>query len=170
MSTGLIVPNDTGISVINPDSGEVHRLEDCPSPVIARVLGFVQRAIDSNLEALYEAKRALGGELVERMDRQGEWTVSARGVKVSAPSPTAGTVSWDAEMLDSILEDLVNAGTLDAEARLRAVKREYTLTVDKRGVAALQKIPAVAEAINVARSSNPPGYRKASVRIDPREF
>lgn len=170
MSTGLVIPNDTGVSVIDPDTGEVTPLEDTPTLVIARVLGLIQHTLESTQNAMYEAKRELGREIIARMDRAGEWTVTARGVKIVAPSPEAGTVSWDAEALDEILEALVAEGVLDQEARLRVVKREWTLTVDKRAVNALLKIPAVKSRIGSARRSEPAAQRKASVRIDPRNL
>lgn len=170
MSTDLIRSNADGTSIVNPDSGEVLALADAPSTVIARVLGFTQLAIDQQLEYLYDVKRALGGELVERMDKAGEWTISAKGVKVTAPSPSAGSVDWDAEQLDEILERLVEEGVLDRDARLRTVERVTTLKVNKRAVTALQKIPAVRDAIAPAYRSNPPATRKASVRVSPRDL
>lgn len=155
--------------VLDTDTGEVYpTIQETPTLVLARILGKVQHEIDLTLEVLYDAKRALGGELIDRMDKQGEWTVSAPGVKIVAPSPSAGTEDWDAELLDEILDALIEEGVLDRDAKLRAVTQRSVLHVDKRGVNALLKIPAVAERIAPARRYTPQGVRKASVRVDPR--
>lgn len=162
----LITPQ----GVMNPDTGELVALADLPTPALARVLGLVQHSIDQHLNALYEAKRLLGGEMIERMDRQGEWTVHAPGVEVRAPSPSAGTVEWDAEKLERLLDELVEEGVIDRAGKQRAIQQEIVLKVDKRGVNALMKIPAVAERIHDARYVTPTGARKASVRVDPRNL
>lgn len=163
---GLITPD----GITNPDTGEVLPLDQIPTNALARVLGLVQHSIDRNLDALYDAKRVLGGEMIERMDRTGEWTVNAQGVKIIAPSPTAGTTDWDAEKLEAILDELVEEGVLNREGKLRAVTQEVVLKVDKRGVNALLKIPVVAERIEAARMFTPQSARKASVRVDPRQL
>lgn len=166
---GLVVSNELEPpSIVNPDTGEVIALTEAQPVVIARVLGLLQAEFDATLQVLTDARRMLGAELIERMDRAGEWTVTAPGVKITAPSPTAGTVDWDAERLEQILDELVYEGVLDQAAKLRAVTQRVVLHVDKRGVAALQKIPAVRDAIEPARLVVPQPYRKASVKVDPR--
>lgn len=152
--------------VINPVTGEVLALSEAPAPVIAHVLGHVQAAIDEQLAQLYDAKRVLGAELIERMDKAGEWTVTAPGVKVIAPSPVAGTQAWDAERLDAILDELVAEGLIDQTLKLRAVEQQVSLKVNLRGVAALSKIPAVAARIAEASLEVAPPVRKASVRVN----
>lgn len=165
-------PNDLVAQpvITDPDTGEMHYLPDTPAALLARVLGMVQLEIDRNLEFLYEAKRTLGGEAMRRMDRSGDWTMSAPGVKLQAPSPGAGTVDWDAEELDRILDELVAEDVISREAKLRAVEPQVTLKVIKRGVAALLKIPAVRDRIMAARRTVPAPSRKVSVRINPREL
>lgn len=170
MSSDLVTMGEDGAYVVNPDTGDRLKVTHAPTQVIARALGFVQAAIDQNLNALYDAKRVLGGEMIERMDRQGEWTVHAPGVEVRAPSPSAGTVEWDAEKLERLLDELVEEGILDRAGKQRAIQQEIVLKVDKRGVNALMKIPAVAERIHDARYVTPTGVRKASVRVDPRNL
>jgi hypothetical protein len=164
-------PNDVVAQPVltDPDTGEMHYLADAPTALLARVLGLVQAEIDRNLEYLYEAKRTLGREAIERMDKQGNWTMKYPGVKIVAPSPTAGTEEWDAEELDRILDELVAEGVLEREAKLRAVTPHMSLRVDKRGLTQLLKIPVVRERIAPARRwATPP--RKASVRVNPREL
>ena len=137
----------------------------CPTRT---VLGIVQHNIEEHLRTLYTAKRILGEELIRRMDRSGEWTIHAQGVQVVAPSPDAGRVDWDAEKLDRILDELISEGIIDRSAKQRAIKQEVTLKVDKRGVAALCKIPAARDAISEARIQREPQERRASVRVDAR--
>jgi hypothetical protein len=156
--------------VLDTETGEVYpTIQDAPTQVLARILGRVQLEIDQNLEALYEAKRVLGGEVMQRMDRSGEWTLRAPGVKLVAPSPAQGTLEWDAEMLDEILDELVAEGVIDQAAKLRAVEPKVELKVNKRGVTALCKIPLVRDRIAPARRTVTP-QRKVSVRVNPREL
>lgn len=156
--------------IINPDTGELTSLEEIPTPALARVLGFVQHSIDLHLRGLYEAKRVLGAEIIDRMDRGGEWTIRAPGVEVRAPSPEAGTTQWDVLKLERILDELVEEGLLDRSAKARAVSQEIALKVQSRGVNALLKIPVVAERIAAARNYEAARERKASVRVDPRNL
>jgi hypothetical protein len=165
-STGLVRRDGT---VVDVATGEIYAVADAPTEVLIRVLGYVQLAIDSNLNELYEMKRSLGGEVMQRMDRAGEWTLRAPGVKLVVPSPTQGTVEWDADLLDEILDELVAEGVIDQSAKLRAVKQTIVLQVNKRGVTALQKIPLVRERIQGARRNVTP-QRKVSVRVNPREL
>jgi hypothetical protein len=163
----------TAEGVVDPATGELCALADLPDAALVRVLGLIQFHIDGHLSALFEAKRYLGGEAVERMDRGGKWTMHAEGVEVRAPSPTAGTVEWDAVLLERILDELIEQGVLDRAAKGRAVRQEIVLKVDKRGVDALLKIGGeVAARINAARSIKPPmdGARKVQVRVDPRQL
>lgn len=163
-------PEDGVVRVVNPDTGEVLALADAESPVIALVLGHIEQRIGDQLDAMRDIKRVLGGELIERMDKKGEWTITARGVKVVAPSPVAGTDAWDAELLDSILDDLVREGVIDQEAKLRAVEQRVTLATNMRGISALCKIPAVRERIAPAHRTLEQGPRKVSVRTNPSEL
>lgn len=156
--------------IINPDTGEITALADLETPALARVLGFVQHAIEQNNAALYQAKRVLGGEMIERMDRSAKWTVEAPGVKIVAPSPNAGTIDWNAEKLDEILSQLVEENIIDRAAKLRAVWPDTVYKTDKRAITALLKIPGVEQRIADARIITPNTDRKASIRVDPRHL
>jgi hypothetical protein len=155
--------------VLDTDTGEVFpTVKDAPTRVLVRTLGKIQASIDQNLAHLYEAKRALGGELIERMDRQAHWTAREPGVEIKAPSPSAGTVSWNGEKLEEILGILVEEGVIDREAKLRAVWPEVVYKTDARAITALGKLAGVEERIAPARIFTPSTDRKASVRVDPR--
>jgi hypothetical protein len=157
--------------VLDTTTGEVYpSIADAPTPVLTRILGLVKLEADRQADAFRLAHAAIGSELLGRMDQGGEWTLSAPGVKVTAPSPTAGTESWDAEELDRILDTLVEEGTISRDAKLRAVEQVVSLKVIAAGVKALRKIPAVRDAIEPARRENPPPDRRVRVAVDPRSL
>lgn len=155
--------------VLDTDTGEVFpTVQGAPTRTLVRTLGKIQHEIDQRLAMLYEAKRALGNELIERMDRQASWTMREPGVEVKAPSPAAGTVTWAGEKLEEILGVLVEEGVIDREAKVRAVWPEVVYKTDARAITALGKVPGVEERIAPARIFTPSESRKASVRVDPR--
>lgn len=170
MATNLVRYSDGVSTIVNPDTGEVLALADAPSPVIASVLGRVDLAISDELDRLRDIKRLLGDELIRRFDAEGEWTQRAPGVRVSAPSPSAGSVTWDAELLRSILDDLVKENKITREAALRACKVKVEHVPVAAGLKALEKIPGLSARLDPARRVNPPPERKVSVKIDPREM
>lgn len=159
-----LVRNDG--TIVNPDTGEVLALADAPTILITTVLGRTKLAIFDALERLREVERVLGEEAIRRMDEEGEWTARAPGVKVSAPSPSAGTVHWDAELLRTILDDLVAEKKITKAAALRACKIETKYVPVVAGIAKLEKIPGISERLAVARSVTPPPARKVSVKVD----
>lgn len=161
---------NSGVEVIDPDSGEVFDLDTAPTPVLAAVIGRYDLAIRDALDELRAIKRTLGDELIERMDRQGEWTVGARGVKVSAPSPAAGVISYDAEKLDEVLDELVAKGVIDASAKLRAVTQKVTLETHASGINALLKIPGAAKYVENCRVEQVPPARKVTVKVNAGEM
>lgn len=148
--------------VVDPDTGEIVLLANAKPVVLAAVLAVIAEQMDD----LTAAKAIVGREAISRMDRGGEWTISARGVKVSAPSPSAATVSWDAELLDSILADLVKEELIDQDARLRACSTRIETVTHAAGITKLMKIPAVADRIVLARTTHEPPARRVSVKRD----
>lgn len=156
--------------IVNPETGELVPLPAVATPRLARMLGLVQHNIDAYLDALYQAKRMLGDEMIKRMDKSASWTVHEPGVEVTAPSPKAGSVDWNAEKLDGILSELVEENVIDREARLRAVWPDTVYKTDKRAISALLKIPGVAERVESARITSPASSRKVKVTVDPRHL
>lgn len=115
---------------------------------------------------LNEAKGMLSDELVSRLDKRGKWTLEVEGLKVTAPSPDAGTVSYDPVKLHFALRDLHLTGVIDSEAREATeewVKPEPYYKVKLAGVKALLKLPAAREAIEACRVETTPAPRKAKV-------
>lgn len=159
------------VNLTDPDTGEVVALQDAGRELITRVLGRTELAIQDHLDYLRSAKRTLGAELIKRMDANTEWTTHSRGVKVSAPSPTAGTVSWDAEMLDAILDQLVEEGVVNAEAKIKAVSQRAGLETHDDGIKRLLKVPAVADRIAPAKRISAAPNRSVTVKVtDPGEL
>lgn len=166
----LIHLDMTEVQIVNPTTGESKPITATEPEVLALVLGMIQASIDDHLRALYEAKRVLGDEAIRRMDRSAKWTVKARGVEVSAPSPNAGATDWNAEKLDEILGVLVAEGVIDRSAKIAAVWPDTVYKTDKRAIAALLKIPGVAERVAPAKIDNPPSDRKVKVSVDRRHI
>jgi len=155
--------------VLDTDTGEVFpSIGEAPSLTLLRILGRVELETQRALDQLHSARAAIGAELTERMDKAGEWTIRAPGVQVTVPSPAAGTEGWDAELLDQILDGLIADGVITKDAKLRAVEQQVTLKVNKNGVKALQKIPAVRDAISRARLEQAAPARRVKVQVDPR--
>lgn len=170
MTMGLVVvdkPNtpEQAISLTDPDTGEVVALAEADRELCARVLGRTELAIQDQLDMLRVIKLKVGERMLELMDQNSSWTADSRGVKVRAPSPTAGTVTWDAELLETILDRLVEREVITREAKLKAVEQKVTTVVHQNGVKALQKIPAVAKAIKRAQRKVDPPRRTVSVKI-----
>lgn len=155
-------PGTENVSLVDPDSGEVVALADAPDTLIAAVL----RQLKLAAEDLRDAQRGLGAVLIERMDAQASWTVGARGVKVSAPSPAAGAVTWDAELLHEILDGLVNESTLTRDAALRACSTRIEFVTHVSGIKAIEKVPGVAEKIARARREAEPKPRTITVKLE----
>ena len=166
MSTALELITDNGIT--DPETGEVVPLDKATSVVIAKVLGEIQHEIEQRLFLLGNVKRVLGAALIERMDKGGEWTVTAPGVKISAPSPAAGRVSWDAEVLEAILDKAISDGLIDADAKRRAVKQTFSLVPVAKGIANLQKIPEMAARMESAKTVHEAGPRSVTIKPTPR--
>lgn len=162
----LVKQASDGIAIVDPDSGEMFALTDAPATTIAAVLGRTKLAVGDMLDHLRSVERALGDEMISRMDAEGEWTQRSRGVRVSAPSPTAGTVTWDAELLRTILDDLVTEKKITRAAALRACKVETKHVAVIAGITKLQKLPDIAARLEPARSVGDAPARKVTVKVD----
>lgn len=166
-ATSLVIreKGSTDVSLVNPDTGEVVPLADAPMPLIAAVMGDIQVRIDE----LQELKRGLGRVMVERMDKNASWTARARGVKVTAPSPVAGAVTWDAELLYEILDALVAEDVITREAALKACQQRVEHVALAPGIKALCKNPVVKTRLQPALREAPAKPRNARVEVVPGE-
>lgn len=155
-------PGTENVSLVDPDSGEVVSLADAPDTLIAAVL----RQLKIAQEDLRDAQRGLGAVLIDRMDREGAWTVGARGVKVSAPSPAAGAIHWDAELLHEILDGLVADNVITRDAALRACSTKLEYVTHAAGLNALAKISGVGDKIARAKRQAEPKPRTITIRLE----
>lgn len=117
--------------VLHPATGEVIDLATATTEDLAA--GVAQ--VDKLRRELTDFESALGGELLARLDRGAKWTLRAGDPKgevqweVKAPSPTAGTVSYDPRVLERELASLIEAGVVSEEAAGAAVARTLTVVV-----------------------------------------
>lgn len=130
MSTELSTP----LTLVNPATGEALTL-DSPTEDLGRFLADMREH-----ESLWrEAKNVVQGEIRNRMDQQKKWTLHVPGLKLTAPSPAAGTPEeWDGAALRSELLELADEGTLSIEAVDAAVEVIVTYKVHKAGINALR--------------------------------
>lgn len=99
-----------------------------------------------------DAETVLREELVRRLDRSGQWTRRYRHgdveYEVKAPSPDAGTTSYNAALLEEKLRQHVAAEEIDADAADGALER--TVTVTFRVPITADSLDAVADAVKGA--------------------
>lgn len=132
--------------VTNPATGELVTL-DAATDVLAGELEGVKE-LEANLRSY---KRAIGDELLTRMDTEARWSWRGAGLKLQAPSPNV--VDYDGEVLWRELEPLVRDGVIGEHAFAAAVERDYAYKAKKAGITALAKLPStrIQAAINAAR-------------------
>jgi hypothetical protein len=117
------------VVVASPLTGEVVQLDTASDALIATL------RVESETLALRlkQLDAAIQNEMRSRMDRAAEWTrhVVADGqrYKFTAPSPSAGAVEYDPDSLEIVLADLVESGTIDAEAAAKALQRTVTVVL-----------------------------------------
>lgn len=139
------------VGVVNPDTGEVVGTERPVALVgVAEWVGDLaaaRLAIQEWEAAARAAKRLIDSLIVPELDRAAAWTrITPQGLKVSARSP-APVDEYVPEDLRFVLDVLVQEGVITTEARDAAVVVEHRFRVSARGVAAVLKVPGVAERV-----------------------
>jgi hypothetical protein len=157
----LIVQLGEAELIVDPATGEAVILADAPDELVARVLGAIQQRIGE----LMDAKRYLGGVMIERFDAQALWTIHAPGVKVTSASAADERVVWDAALLHEVLDQAVADGLITRDAALRACSTRVEFVTHAAGLKALEKIGPVAERIAVAKSTAPAPERTVRVSV-----
>jgi hypothetical protein len=157
----LIVQLGEAEMIVDPATGEAVILADAPDELVASVLGAIQQRIGE----LMEAKRYLGGVMIERFDAQALWTIHAPGVKVTSASAAEERVVWDAPLLHELLDQAVEDGLITRDAALRACSTRVEYVTHAAGLRALEKLPALAERIAKARSTEPAPSRTVRVSV-----
>lgn len=69
-----------------------------------------------------EAKGEASDEIVGRLDTEASWTRRVGEWEIKAPSPAAGSVSYDVDLLREALEVLVHARVISREAAWNALE------------------------------------------------
>jgi hypothetical protein len=135
-----------------------------------QLAGFIDEVNSHVRSLLNEAVNAVSDELVKRLDKRGKWTLEVDGLKVTAPSPDAGTTGYDIDALRSALGKLLDAEVIDVDGAYSAIERvappppQPYWKVKQAGVKALLKLPAAREAIEACRVPVDPPVRKAKVQ------
>lgn len=92
----IIVPQE----VVDPETGEL-----IPRSDPAACGGLIERL--RQLEHRLRTLKAWANDaILEQMDAEAQWTLHAGGLKLSAPSPTAGDVVWDLDELAKLQDHL----------------------------------------------------------------
>lgn len=120
--------------IVNPETGELLNLRDAGDDDLATYIADC-REFEGKLRL---AKRAVGDELLGRMDRNASWTLRAGPYKVSGRSPQPET-EWDTAALDEVLDILERDDLISAAARVAAVEPVKTLTTHRSGINAIRK-------------------------------
>lgn len=149
----MAVAFSDGYDLIHPDTGELVNLEAADDVALADYL----EAMAKWLESAHDATEAVEAELLRRMDAGLRWTLDTPHGRLEAPSP--GTVEYDPAGLRDLLRQLVDAGriTPEAAAACWTTPKPPEPRPAKRGVAALAKLPGVADALERVQR---PGRRR----------
>jgi hypothetical protein len=159
MSSTDLTPHASDMpAVVDPVTGEALVLADVPTDSLALFLSNA-REIDSTLR---EQKKAVGREILARMDKEAKWSAALGDWNVKGDGPTKPT-EYDAEQLYEALGEFVDAGVITEAAREDAVERTYAYKAKHRGIQALTKLGGgVAEVIR-AHSREVEKDRRVSV-------
>lgn len=141
MTTETKAPG-TAIEVVDRVSGEIIDVRTADTAILATFC----HNLDQLRADLAEAEAIVHQEIVSRLDKSGEWTrrVSIEGVdgvvKITAPSPTAGTTHVLTDVLEQELDQLVEADVIDRAAAAKALERVVTVTFKVETNEAMDKI------------------------------
>lgn len=119
--------------IVDPCDGTLHPINEAALDVCARWVVAVRE-----LEALAKTVKApVHARIRELLDADKLWTRRVGDVVLSAPSPDAVDVEYDAAGLRRDLLRLARRGVITREAVERTVTVERTYKVSARGVSAL---------------------------------
>lgn len=172
--------------VPHPLTGEALELANATDE---QLIDFVEACEDAANFAK-ELKSRASTEFVERLDRSGEWTrrvkIGNDTYEIKAPSPTAGTESFDDEAVIAAVHQLVEQNVIDESAAGKTVRHAVTVTfvtgsekeaaeieseakrdhrypnversktIAKTGINALLKIPGARESIEACKRVSEP--------------
>lgn len=122
----------TEVELLDVRSGEVLRFDvrEAPDELLAEAIHDV---VDAGVSAFQAADAAMRAELLRRLDKSGAWTRRVREdgadveYEVKAPSPSAGTITFDLDVVRDGLRDLVDQDVVDEQAAGAALERTISL-------------------------------------------
>lgn len=171
MTTTTTEPGQA-LAVLDRTTGEVLEVNAAETD---QLVGFVVN-LDELRAGLAEAEQIVLDEMLERLDRSGNWThrvatANGRHYEIKAPSPEAGTTGYDPLVLERELDDLVDAREIDRRAAEAALERTVTITYRlpwgtsyEDLLADLRTLPIPGEASALERKPRPAGIN-ALVKI-----
>lgn len=122
------------VRLLDVRTGEVLEIDiaEATTEQLAATVHDVIGAGEASLAAVGAAMRA---ELLRRLDKSGSWTKRVGDpegdvqYEIKAPSPSAGTITFDVDTVREGLRGLVARDVVDAEAAGAALERTLTLQV-----------------------------------------
>jgi hypothetical protein len=79
---------------------------------------------------LAEGESVVNDELLHRLDMGASWTERVGDFELKAPSPTAGTETYDAGALEAVLAGLIVRERISEDAGSAACRRQLTLCLE----------------------------------------
>lgn len=138
-----VVPEGGELVVYDRQSGEALTVKDAGDELLARFMLSADEWLAQQRRDVQGAKDVVNAELLSRMDSRLSWTHRARlgdvEFELKAPSPKAGSTSYDVDRMTAALEPLVEDGTLSQEAFEEVVKRTVTITVSAHDTGRLER-------------------------------
>lgn len=154
MSTDLI-----RTPITHPLTGQVLDLDNASN----EDLGSMLAEIDEQKLLLQELRNLIGGEVLSRQDRQGQWTTRAGDYKLTGASAQP-VEEFDGMELRNALLGLADAGVISQEAVDRAVETVVTYKPRKAGINALRKLGGQVKATIDERAVEVPRCRYVKVK------
>jgi hypothetical protein len=130
--------------VVHPATGEVLDIPDSGGDQLAQwhhQLVTLKRAAD-------QALREVDGELRRRMGERTLWVAGAYEVAVEGANESV----WDGDELETVLRELVEAGTVQAGAVTEVIRHETTVSRSEAGRLAKQLTGRARDAVEACRT------------------
>lgn len=112
--------------VLDRRAGEIL---DVASASTQRLAEVITNTTDLRRE-LDDVEEIVASELIDRLDRDANWTWHGDGLTVVTASPGRGTEDFPVDALEEALGELVFKGVISEEAASKAIKRQIVLTLD----------------------------------------
>ncbi len=152
MSTDLATTGPD-IRVLDVRTGEIVEIMDLADAEPAELATVAVDIIDESIASMKGARGIIEDELVRRLDRRKRWTLRfgdvADGVQweITAPSPKAGSTTYDPAVLREGLRQLVADDDIDADAAAAALCRTVTIVAEVGVAVDLDALQAKLEGI-----------------------